>query len=132
MLYSRQIKFTHGKTEAEATKTPIKVNKGVIYQVWVDFPPGCAGLVKLRVYHEGHPFLPVNKDNYLRGNAYVYKLPVYHEVRESPSILIVEGWNEDDTYDHTIQVVFSIIPKWIAYPYIMLTQIMEGFTKLFI
>ena len=50
MLYSKHITLTHGKTEAEATKTYIRVNKGMIYYFWISFPPGCHGLVKFRVY----------------------------------------------------------------------------------
>ena len=74
MLYSKQITLEEGKTEATATKKYFKVNKGVISNMWITFPSGCAGLVKLRIYHEGHPFVPVNQDNYIRGDNYTINI----------------------------------------------------------
>ena len=56
MLHSKQITLTKGKTEATATFKRFNINEGVIYRVWVIFPAGCAGLVKLRMFHGGHPF----------------------------------------------------------------------------
>ena len=132
MLYSKHITLSSGGTEATASSENFTINKGLIYRAWLIFPKGCAGLVKARVHHHGHPIIPVNKSDYMVGENYVFEIPLFFEVTSQPYRVTFEGWNEDDTYDHTIQVVFSIIPKWIAYPYIMLTQIMEGFTKLFI
>ena len=47
------------KTRASATRTKFIANVGVIARVWIHFPPGCASLVKVRIYHQGHPFLPL-------------------------------------------------------------------------
>lgn len=116
MLYSKQITLTAGKTEATATKSYFQVNKGVISNVWVTFPAGCAGLVKLRIYSEGHPFLPVNIDNYLRGDNITFQFPVMFEILEEPMLLTVEAWNEDETYAHTVDVLFLILPKALVLP----------------
>lgn len=132
MLYSKQIKLTKGNTEATATRTYFKVNKGVIYRVWITFPPGCAGLVKLRIYHEGHAFLPVNQDNYIRGNAYTFEFPMFYEITEEPTILQVEAWNEDDAYDHTIDVLFLIVPKAVVLPMGSTEGILESLKSLII
>ena len=114
MLHSKHIKLLAGKTEAEATRTQFKANQGVIYRVWVMFPPGCAGLVKLRIYHEGHPFLPVEADAYISGDSYTYEYPIMYEITGHPELITIEAWNTDDTYDHTIDVQFLIIPKeWV-------------------
>ena len=114
MLHSKHITLTHGATELTATNTKFIVNQGVIYRVWVVFPPGCAGLVKVRIYHEGHPFLPVDEGAFLRGDAYIYEFPVMHEITDAPELITIKAWNEDDIYDHTIDVLFLIIPKeWV-------------------
>jgi len=114
MLHAKHITLTEGKTEATATDTQFRVNKGVIARVWVHFPPGCVGLVKLRIYHQGHPFLPVEEDKYLRGDSYTYEFPVMFEIKQSPEIINIRAWNEDETNKHTIDVTFLIIDKmWI-------------------
>ena len=130
MLYSKQIKFLAGKTEATSSKSYFKVSKGVISNVWVTFPTGCAGLVKLRIYHQGHPFLPVNADNYLRGNNYTFQFPVMFEITEEPMLLTVEGWNEDESHDHTIDVLFLILPKALVLPVGATEGILESLKSL--
>ena len=130
MLYSKQITLTAGKTEATATRTAFKVNKGVISNVWITFPAGCAGLVKLRIYHEGHPFLPVNQDNYLRGDNYTFQFPVMFEIIEEPMLLTVEAWNEDATYAHTVDIMFLILPKALVLPVGATEGILESLKSL--
>jgi len=122
MLHSKHIILTEGKTEATATRRQFRVNKGIIYQVWIEFPPGCSGLVKVRVYHEGHPFLPVDKDAYISGNNYVFVYPVFYEIKEAPELITIEAWNEDETYKHTIHVQMLIVDK----KYIMPVGAYEG------
>ena len=130
MLYSKQITLSSGKTEATATKSYFKVNKGVISNVWVTFPAGCAGLVKLRIYSEGHPFLPVNQDNYIRGDNYTFQFPVMFEIMEEPMLLTVEGWNEDATYSHTVDILFLILPKGVVMPVGATEGILESLKSL--
>jgi len=115
MLHSKHITLSAGATEATLTKTQFTVNQGVIYRVWLTFPAGCAGLVKVRVLHEGHPFLPVEQDAYIRGDDYVFEYPVFYEITDEPQLITVEAWNEDDTNDHTIDLQMLIIPKqWVV------------------
>ena len=114
MLHSKHITIPANTTETAAVTTQFKVNQGVIYRVWVNFPPGCAGLVKLRIFHEGHPFLPVDKDAYISGDGYIFVYPVMYEITDTPEVITIEAWSDDDTYSHNIDVQFLIIPKeWV-------------------
>lgn len=130
MLYSKQITISADTSEANAEKTYFKVNRGVISKIWVTFPSGCVGLVKMRMYHEGHPFLPVNQDNYIRGNGYTFEFPVMFEITEEPQLLTVEIWNDDDTYDHTIDVLILILPKSAVFPVGATEGILESLKSL--
>jgi len=132
MLYSKQILLEAAKTEAEATKRYFKVNKGVISTIWVTFPDGCAGAVKMRIYHEGHPFVPVNQDNYIRGNNVTFVFPIMYEITEEPMILTVEAWNEEEKYEHTIDVLFLILPKAVVLPVGATEGILESLKSLVI
>jgi len=116
MLHSKHITFEPGQTEETSLKTRFQVNRGMMHTIWVTYPPGCAGLVKLRLFHEGHPFLPVEKDAFIRGDAITYVYPVMYEIKTAPEQITIEGWNEDDTYSHEIDVQMLIIPKHLAVP----------------
>lgn len=132
MLYSKQITLSAGATEATATKTYFKVNKGVISNMWITFPAGCAGLVKMRIYSEGHPFVPVNQDNYIRGDNYTFQFPIMFEILDEPMTLTVEAWNEDATYSHTIDILFLILPKAVVLPTGATEGILESLKSLVI
>ncbi len=132
MLYSKQITISANTSQANSSKSYFKVNKGVISNMWITFPAGCAGLVKLRIYHEGHPFVPVNADNYLRGDNYTFQFPVMFEITEEPMALTVEAWNEDETYSHTVDIMFLILPKSVVLPTGATEGILESLKSLVI
>jgi hypothetical protein len=130
MLYSKQVILSSGGTEATSTKVNFKVNKGVIYRAWLIFPPGCAGLVKVRVYHEVHPIMPVNISDYIAADDYVFEIPLFFEIEDEPYLITFEGWNEDDTYNHTISLLLLIVDKkWIV-PAGATEGLMEGLKTL--
>jgi len=130
MLFSKQITVTPSTTEAGATPVYIKIQRGVISQAWITFPAGCAGLVKMRILHGSHPFIPVNADNYLRGDNYTFNLPVMYEITDHPTILTVLVWNDDATYSHTVDILFLVLPKALVLPVGATEGILESLKSL--
>ena len=47
-------------------------------------------------------------------------------------ILTVEGWNEDATYNHTIDIMFLILPKGVVLPVGATEGILESLKSLVI
>ena len=47
-------------------------------------------------------------------------------------ILTVEGWNEDATYNHTIGIMFLILPKGVVLPVGATEGILESLKSLII
>lgn len=114
MLHAKHITIPANTTQAAAVYSRFMVNQGVIYRAWVTFPAGCAGLVKLRIYFGGHPFLPVESDAYISGDNFVFEYPIMFEIKEPPEQITIQAWNDDDTYPHAVDVQFSIVDKaWI-------------------
>ena len=132
MLYSKHVTFPSGKTEATKTVEHFNINKGWIYRAWVVFPAGCAGLVKVRVEHKGHPIIPVNKSDYIKADNYVLEIPMFFEIKSEPYRITFEGWNEDATYDHTITLMFLVLPKEFILPVGAVEGIMESLSTLII
>jgi len=132
MLYSKHITLPSGKTEAEITRENFNINKGWIYRAWIIFPPGCAGLVKVRVEHQGHPIIPVNKSDYIKADNYTFEIPMFFEIKDEPFLITFEGWNEDDTYDHTITLMLLVLPKEFILPVGAVEGIMESLSNLII
>lgn len=132
MLYSKHITLLAGKTEETKTSVNFNINKGWIYRAWLIFPPGCAGLVKVRVEHQGHPIIPVNKSDYIKADNYTFELPMFLEIKSEPYLITFEGWNEDEAYDHTITLMLLILPKEFILPVGAVEGIMESLSNLII
>ena len=116
MLYSNQITIPANTQGSAPTSTKIKLSLGFIHTIWLTFPPGCVGLVKIRMLIDGHPFLPVHQDSYISGDGYTFPFPVMFEITDEPMTLTVEAWNDDDTYNHSIQVIILVLPKELILP----------------
>lgn len=132
MLYTKHITYPSGQTANTATTTRFKVNRGIIFRVWVQFPAGSIGLTKVKISLEGHPICPVHKHEYLTANDYTFEIPLMHPIRAEPQQLVIEGWNEDDTYDHKILFVFLILPKKYVLPVGALEGVMASLSNLII
>ena len=130
MLYSKHITFTKGQTEATLSRQTFKINQGIIYRAWIIFPAGCLGLVKVRIYHEEHPIMPVNKSDYLKADSYVFEIPLFFEVTDEPYNVTFEGWNEDANNDHTITLMLLVLPKKYVLPVGALEGVMESLKSL--
>jgi len=132
MLYSKSIEFASGQSESTPTITRFKVNRGILYRVWIQFPAGCAGLTKLRIYLGGHPICPISKTETIRGDNYTFEFPLFYPIIVEPQQIQVVGWNEDDTYSHTIQIILLILPKKYVLPVGATEGIMESLSALII
>ena len=104
MIYSTRITTTAGKSKTTHTRTPLKINKGLIWLLEVDFPPGCVGLVHVMIYDGKYQLLPASPGITLAGNAQLLRYEDLYLKESAPYELSIITWNEDDLYDHTIQV----------------------------
>lgn len=132
MLYVKNILLPFGKTEPEATITKIKVWQGVIHRVEVDFPPGQAGLVKVKLYHGAHPIFPVVEGDPIIGDDQVVGGKMWIDLHKKINIVDVKAWNEDDTYNHTPIIRLWVLPKWVLLPAMATEGIIGALRSLFV
>lgn len=111
MLHSKHVTIPANTSASSPFRTTFKVNRGVIYRVWLSFPAGCAGLARIAIKHEGHPFLPVHEGDYIRGDGVNFEYPIFYEIESEPQQMTIVAWNLDELYEHTIDVQMLIIDK---------------------
>ena len=116
MIYTASIETSANTSEANATKTELKVTDGVIHEVSVYFPPGCAGLVYCQIFEGGHQFVPSTEGQFLRGDGILIDSKEFYEIDDAPRWITIKTWNLDDTYDHTIEVFIKQLPRWAILP----------------
>jgi len=116
MIYTASIQTSANTTEANAKKTELKVTDGVIHEVSVYFPSGCAGLVYCQIFEGGHQFVPSTEGQFLRGDGILIDSKEFYEIDTAPRWITVKTWNLDDTYAHTIEVFIKQLPKYAILP----------------
>ncbi len=116
MFYSIEITTAITYTEAAPLETVIKVGKGVINQVKFRPRPGHSALCHARVYYHEHQIWPVSREEDLHGDSDMIEWNDYEEIFTDPFELLVRSWNDDDTYPHTFDLDFVLLPESIVAP----------------
>ena len=57
---------------------------------------------------------------------------MFYEVKTTPYQITFEGWNEDDTFNHTITLMLLVLPKAFILPVGAVEGIMESLSSLII
>lgn len=106
------VSFTIPANTAKATphEEQVKLSYGVIHPVHIGFPSRCAGLAHIVIREGGHQVWPTNKGGSYNADGYTIPIDDYYELFREPYILTLVGWNLDDTFDHTLEVRFCVIP----------------------
>ena len=126
MLYSYEIAVPITCTEAAPKLTTARVSAGVITRVSFRPRPGHSGLCHCRVFYHEFQVFPINRDEDLHGDTFPIEWDEHIELTTTPYDLKVMAWNDDDTYSHTFDISFVILPKWVLIPY----AITEMFSKI--
>jgi len=94
-----------------------RIDKGLITEVGVFFPPGCHNKVYAKVYFQAHQIIPRNQEAWCHGNNGWWTGALYFPVVASPLKCKVEAWSDNCDYNHTITVAveltpFEQVPMW--------------------
>jgi len=93
--------------EAPATRE-ITLAQGEVTWWEIQFPRGCVALAHVRVVDETHPVIPANTDGDVSAEG--ANIGSFDSIllNDEPATLRLEGWNEDDTFPHTITFRFAV------------------------
>ncbi|GAI06644.1 unnamed protein product [marine sediment metagenome] len=127
MYYDFSFEIPPYTAKSRPEEQVVKLTHGVIHRVEVGFPPGCAGLAHLQIKRGLHQVWPTNPQGSFNTDGYVIPINEYYEFFTEPYILTLVGWNLDDTFPHTLDVRFGILPEKVLMPE---ETFMQAFKKL--
>lgn len=104
MIYSALITNTPGGTAQNPTRTVLKITKGLIWLMEVDFPSGSMGLAHVQLFDGSYQLLPASPGKTLSGDGRLLRYDDLYLKEAAPFELVIVSWNEDELWDHTIQV----------------------------
>jgi len=109
VIYSYDITTPKNTSNYSPQRTALKVTKGLVYQVEVEFPPGPLGLCHVAIFDGGFQVWPSNPEQSFHGdNGYMTFGDSYLKLTE-PYEFTAVTWNNDDTYQHTIHVRLGMV-----------------------
>lgn len=128
MFFAWDIAIEKGTTEDEPKTQILKLSKGVITRLDIKFPPGCHGMVKVRLLRYEHMLVPLTRDQWITGDGETVPSEAYYELVEAPAQLKFVGISPDTTNDHTITVRVTVLPKAVA-TFMPLIDVITRFLK---
>lgn len=128
MFFAWDITVNAGTTEDKAEPQILKLSKGIITGLDVKFPPGCHGLVKVRLFRYESQLVPLNGDEWLTGDGETVPTETYYELVETPYQLKFLGISPEAGHDHTVTVRVAVLPKAVA-TFLPLITIFTKFLK---
>lgn len=106
----------------------ITVPFGRVKRIALLFPSGCAGLAHIQIYHNQFQVWPTTPELSFLGDGHLIVFDENYDLDDSWNVIQVSGWNDDDTFSHTVTVWISVLPQeqaWALFPLTGLPRYVE-------
>ncbi len=108
MSYTESLTLPKNTTSENPMAVDVSIQPMIIDRMEITFPSGCVGLVGVRFKYQSRVIFPYNPDSWYKGNGQTVVFSPNIELKEVPLMLTVEGYNDDDTYQHTVYIVIDV------------------------
>jgi hypothetical protein len=113
MIYQMTILTPANTSKVGYKETILKVTKGLIYQVEVEFPFGPLGLTGCAIFDEGHQIYPTNEGEWFSSNARLISFQDLLLKEVEPFRFLIRTYNLDIEYEHRVYVRIGMVSKKI-------------------
>lgn len=129
MIYQTTITTVKGPAAFTLKQSTLKVTKGLVYKVEIAFPPGCAGLLKVKIFDGGHQVWPSNNNESFSTDGHIISFDDTLLKLAAPFQYTIHTVNEDTIYDHSVTIRIGMVSEemYIArfLPYMAYEQMLE-------
>lgn len=109
MQFSYSITIPPNTLKSEPETLPCILSYGTVKKVLVCFPPGPKGLAHVVITRFESQVWPTNPNADFSWDDFIYEFEDEFEMSYGPYTMKLVGWNEDDTFAHTITVMFTVL-----------------------
>lgn len=109
MLFIGALTIPANTAESTPEVLVCRLTYGTISRGFVCFPPGPKGLAHVIVTHHEAQLWPTNRDESFAWDNFVFEFEEEFELSSAPYSIKIVGWNDDDTYDHTVTVMLNVL-----------------------
>lgn len=102
--------------EANKRTTRVRLPKGVLVKVDINFPFGCTGLAHAKLLRGTQQLFPAQADLDYAADGETINFPQLYVIDDAPVHWSLVTWNLDETFDHKITARLTIIPRKFVFP----------------
>ena len=84
------------------------LGSGIIKEVVISFPYGCADSVRCYLCNDSIQLLPINQDGYYSGDGFNINASLWYDLVANTNKLYFVGWSVDAAYDHVIKIFINV------------------------
>jgi len=114
MFFAWDVEIPAGTLETNPVTQTLKLSKGVITGLWIKFPSGCAGLVKVRILRSEFQLVPLSKGEWVTGDDETIPTETFYDLEQTPAQLKFLGCSPGSGYAHKVTVRVTVLPKSVA------------------
>lgn len=122
MQFTYDITIPANTTESEPEIQTCQLSYGTIQRVFVCFPPGPKGLAHVVIKRYESQVWPTNPAASFAWDDFVFVVEDEFLLETAPFSVKLVGWNNDDTYEHTITVMFNVLRGRYGMPELLALQ----------
>jgi len=100
-LYVATLTIPAGTPSNSPVTSTVTLYEEVLEQIIILIPPGHYALAGLRIYYGDEQLIPKPSGSWLRGDNVVIPVKMRWKLPERPTVLRLEGYNEDVKYQHS-------------------------------
>jgi len=112
-----------------ATKT-IEIEGEVLAEIAFLIPPGWTALAHFAVFYGIKQIYPAELGTWVTGDNLYRHVPLRWRLPEPNTTLTIKGYNQDDTYPHTVYLWLLTKPEEEALPWRILADFVEILKRL--
>jgi hypothetical protein len=85
-----------------------RLTRGIVREVSLTFPRGCAGLVGVRIFRSTRQVVPQNPVEWIVTDGETVEAKIDVDLIQEPYELELWAYNEDEVFSHTIRARFTV------------------------
>jgi len=129
-IYTAVLTIPANTPKDDPRKTQVELKRAVLTEISIRIPAGHHALTGIRILYGDLQLFPEEVGTWLQGDDEVIDWQEYFELPDDPTRLRIEGYNEDDTYEHSFYLRFATLPKRVAAPWLAIARFVKLFSRL--
>jgi len=109
MFFPKTIPIPLLTTQAAPLRTTVEATAGTLMRIWVRWRWGIGNLGGCRILYQGFQHWPLSLGEWFPSSDASLDFEVDMEITGDPAEFVVEAYNLDDSYPHTLWVAFNIL-----------------------